>query len=118
MPQEKLKKLCCWKCDLVIGLIEPDLKSVTIKAREFYFYVWGGMIKVICWACGTTNLIVDDKFELENKEVVSAEETKGHQRAMMKPWVNWGDWKPKKRLHGHNNNGRNFGPKLGETKNV
>lgn len=120
MPQEKFKKLCCWKCDLGMALIDSDMKCVTVKPKEFVFYVYGGMIKIICWTCGAVNLIIDDKFQDENKEAVLAEENNGHQRAVMKPWIGWDDWgaHQKKRPPFRGNNNGHWRPQPEVRKNV
>lgn len=111
----KLKeKVVCYKCDLTLGLLEPDKTGITFKVREFYFYVRGGMIKIICWMCGSMNLIVDDKFEEDNPQIVNAEQANGHQRGVVKPWIEWADFRAKKKPWQNNGHSR---PKQ-EIKNV
>lgn len=83
-----MMKVCCGNCGY--GLLISDKNKVTFSMRykDLYFWFTGGLLKMICKGCGTPNLVVDDQYELANKEDVDARKKEpGVVLAVLKEWV-------------------------------
>lgn len=81
----KLFIATCGRCDFQLAVI--DGLEVKIRVREQYLYFRGGMLRIICRGCGSSNVWIDKDFEIDHGEEAKAiRETAGIIFARIHPW--------------------------------
>lgn len=90
-----MKKVCCGSCGYGLMISDEEKSILSMRYKDLYFWISGGMIEMICKGCGTQNLIVDSEYETLHADLVAAKKTKpGVVSAVMRDWVSREDYVP------------------------
>jgi len=84
--ENSFEVISCHRCGYQLGCFEAD--EVSIRIKDQYLYFCGGMLRIVCRGCGSSNLVVQTKFASENSELTAkAKQIPGCREAKYRPWV-------------------------------
>lgn len=98
---EPFQVISCHRCGYQLGVL--DCGEVSIRIKDQYLYFRGGMLRIICRGCGSSNLVVDNKFAAEVPELVAKAKVQGCNEAKLRPWIERKNFKDNTKKEQENN---------------
>ena len=82
----KMEIATCGRCDFQLTVMDGN-GEVTIRIRDQYIYAKGGYLRIICRGCGTTNILIDNDYEIEHAdESKKLRQSSGTIQAKIRKW--------------------------------